>query len=220
MTDPESGRAMRELMCVTDAAAGGALLHPLRIRMLELLRTPLTAGELGAELGMSRQKASYHVRELVEHGLIVQVDAAGETDPERHPEKRYRAAARRFLIDPGALGPLAPLPGSGGEGAGDPLGPDKMLTAGSRAQTELLRVVEAAERSGTGRPSTMTIEVDARFATPAARTAFAQALLVAVQDAVRAHGTVDAPTGAGASDAKPYRVLVCCYPTPGEASAS
>jgi DNA-binding transcriptional ArsR family regulator len=54
-----------------------ALAHPLRIRMLELLRMgPSTATMLAREAGESSGATSYHLRELAKAGFV-------EEDPER-----------------------------------------------------------------------------------------------------------------------------------------
>jgi DNA-binding transcriptional ArsR family regulator len=48
-----------------------ALAHPLRIRILELLREgPSTATQLGRELGESSGATSYHLRALAKVGLV------------------------------------------------------------------------------------------------------------------------------------------------------
>jgi DNA-binding transcriptional ArsR family regulator len=48
-----------------------ALAHPLRVRILELLREgPSTATQLGRELGESSGATSYHLRALAKVGLV------------------------------------------------------------------------------------------------------------------------------------------------------
>src|SRR5256885_8199945 len=61
-----------------DARTLRAIAHPLRMRMLGLLRTegPATATSLAARLGESSGTTSWHLRQLAEHGFI-------EEDPER-----------------------------------------------------------------------------------------------------------------------------------------
>lgn len=55
-----------------------ALTHPTRLRMLGLLRTegPATSTTLAQRLGLNTGAASYHLRQLAEHGFI-------EDDPDR-----------------------------------------------------------------------------------------------------------------------------------------
>jgi DNA-binding transcriptional ArsR family regulator len=53
------------------AARVRAAAHPLRLRLLELLREgPATASQLGRRLGETSGATSYHLRVLAKHGLI------------------------------------------------------------------------------------------------------------------------------------------------------
>lgn len=55
-----------------DALALRALAHPVRLRMLGLLRIdgPATASGLAAQLGLNSGATSYHLRQLARHGFI------------------------------------------------------------------------------------------------------------------------------------------------------
>ena len=68
MTDPTS----RSI--TPDLAALRALSHPTRLRILTHLRLegPATATRLGARFGLHSGAASYHLRQLSEHGFIVE----------------------------------------------------------------------------------------------------------------------------------------------------
>ena len=57
---------------VTQPSEMRALAHPLRLRLLGLLRTegPATATNLADRLGVSAALASYHLRQLATHGFI------------------------------------------------------------------------------------------------------------------------------------------------------
>jgi predicted ArsR family transcriptional regulator len=67
-----------------------ALTHPVRLRMLGMLRIdgPSTATSLAQRLRLNTGATSYHLRQLAEHGFI-------EDDPERGTgrERWWRAAA-------------------------------------------------------------------------------------------------------------------------------
>ncbi|MCQ6553925.1 helix-turn-helix domain-containing protein [Streptomyces sp. C10-9-1] len=60
----------------TDTAALKALTHPLRIRLLGLLRQlgAATASELAARTGESSASTSYHLRVLARHGFITEAE--------------------------------------------------------------------------------------------------------------------------------------------------
>jgi DNA-binding transcriptional ArsR family regulator len=89
MTDPQQDRH------VTDPADLKAVAHPLRVRLLALLRKhgPATATELAQRLDTESGSTSYHLRILAKHGFVAEaaVDPAGR----RHPRERRWAAVHR-----------------------------------------------------------------------------------------------------------------------------
>ncbi|MBB1262501.1 ArsR/SmtB family transcription factor, partial [Streptomyces alkaliterrae] len=70
-----------------DGEALKALTHPLRIRLLGLLRThgPATATELGVRTDESSASTSYHLRVLAKHGFVA------EAEHRDGRERRWRA---------------------------------------------------------------------------------------------------------------------------------
>ncbi|MEU6125248.1 winged helix-turn-helix domain-containing protein [Streptomyces sp. NPDC047123] len=72
----------------SDATALKALTHPLRIRLLGLLRMdgPATASELAAKTGESSASTSYHLRVLAKYAFVV------EAEQRDGRERRWRAA--------------------------------------------------------------------------------------------------------------------------------
>ncbi|MEV0827592.1 winged helix-turn-helix domain-containing protein [Nonomuraea rubra] len=82
---------MEERYKISDPQVLKVVAHPLRVRLLGLLRTdgPATASELGRKAGESSGSTSYHLRELFKYGFI-------EEDPERRDgrERRWRARHR------------------------------------------------------------------------------------------------------------------------------
>ncbi|CAN5352190.1 hypothetical protein BH11ACT8_BH11ACT8_19650 [soil metagenome] len=56
-----------------------ALAHPVRLRMLGLLRLngPATSTMLATRLGLNTGATSYHLRQLAQHGFIVDDDSQG-----------------------------------------------------------------------------------------------------------------------------------------------
>jgi predicted ArsR family transcriptional regulator len=56
-----------------------ALTHPVRLRMLGILRTegPTTATALAQRLGLNTGATSYHLRQLAQHGFIVDDESRG-----------------------------------------------------------------------------------------------------------------------------------------------
>jgi DNA-binding transcriptional ArsR family regulator len=56
-----------------------ALSHPVRLRMLGLLRAegPATATSLATRLGLNTGATSYHLRQLAQHGFVVDDESRG-----------------------------------------------------------------------------------------------------------------------------------------------
>lgn len=80
---------------IEDPAVLAALYDPLRYRLFRLLETPRSVAELGAEVGMPANRLYYHLRRLVDVGLVRQVDARANG---RHTERIYGRAAARFTF--------------------------------------------------------------------------------------------------------------------------
>jgi DNA-binding transcriptional ArsR family regulator len=78
---------------VDDPAVVAALYDPLRYRLFRLLDTPRSVGEMADEIGVPANRLYYHVRRLVECGLVHQVDTR---ESGRHTEKVYGRVAERI----------------------------------------------------------------------------------------------------------------------------
>ncbi|MFI6597822.1 winged helix-turn-helix domain-containing protein [Nonomuraea sp. NPDC050536] len=81
---------MDERFEISDPQVLKIVAHPLRVRLLGLLRTdgPATASELGRKVAESSGSTSYHLRELAKYGFI-------EEDPSPDGrERRWRARHR------------------------------------------------------------------------------------------------------------------------------
>jgi DNA-binding transcriptional ArsR family regulator len=65
-----------------------SLAHPVRLQMLSLLTgAPMSAAEVARELGLTHANASYHLRQLLAAGQLVE---AGEESIRGGRAKRYR----------------------------------------------------------------------------------------------------------------------------------
>jgi DNA-binding transcriptional ArsR family regulator len=82
---------------VTDVHTLRAIVHPLRIRLLTLLRLdgPATATELGRRTGESSGATSYHLRQLERFGYVE------DDGPRSGRERRWRATSRSTSWDAG-----------------------------------------------------------------------------------------------------------------------
>ena len=72
----------------TPVSALRAVAHPVRLRMLSLLTgTPMSAADLARELAITHANASYHLRQLVAAGQVVE---AGQRQIRGGVAKLYR----------------------------------------------------------------------------------------------------------------------------------
>lgn len=102
---------MDPIVAIADPKVAAHLLDPMRVKLLELGREPLSASQFAEKLGMQRQRVNYHVKQLRDAGLFVE---AGRREKRNLTEVLYRSSAARYLIAPAALGPLAPAADSPG----------------------------------------------------------------------------------------------------------
>ena len=65
---------MHDVAVIEDSAAAEISLDPIRARLLAELAEPGSATTLAARVGLTRQKANYHLRALERHGLVELVD--------------------------------------------------------------------------------------------------------------------------------------------------
>ncbi len=92
--------AMGAMQFVDDPARLRAALSPLRRRLLAALAEPASATELAARLGLSRQKANYHLRVLERAGLVELVELRQRRGC---TERLVRASADAFVVDPSVM---------------------------------------------------------------------------------------------------------------------
>ena len=73
-----------------------ALTHPLRLRMLGILRIegPATATTLATRLGLNTGATSYHLRQLERHGFVVEDTARGNAR-----DRWWKAAHQATMTD-------------------------------------------------------------------------------------------------------------------------
>ncbi len=146
-----------------DVAALRTLFDPLRLRIMGAIRTPRTAKELGAALGVEPNKLYYHLRRLQEHGLV-SVDDRGAG-----AERRFVATAKRLAIAP-AVQPSA-VEASGFVGA---------LFGEAQRQIEDLMINRRSAESGTG--ATVSISQVAATLSPAKLARYQERLRKLVSD--------------------------------------
>lgn len=195
------------LQLIANPATAGVLLHPVRMRMLELLADPDSASGLARKLELPRQKANYHLRELEREGLVEFVE---ERRKGNCVERVVRARARHYLVTPQVLGALAP---NGNPDTGqDQLSAAYLIAAAARAIRDVADLAGRAARSGK-RVATLSLETEVRFRTAEERSEFARDLAAAV---ARLAAKYRCPQGEG----RGYRVFTGVYPAAKTAAAA
>ena len=179
-------------------ASAAALMDPTRQKLLAQLDEPDSAAGLARRLRLPRQKVNYHLRALEAAGV-------GELVEERRKgnciERVVRATARAFLISPEALGALGPT----AEAAGDRLSSAYLMAAAGRSIRDVAELDGRARRAGK-RIATLTLEADVRFASPAARAAFAEELTEALAHLAAKYHDARTPGG------RRFRMLAAVHP--------
>ncbi len=189
---------MFEVTVIDDPAAAEASLDPVRARLLAALAEPGSASTLAAQVGLSRQKANYHLRALERHGLVELVE---ERRKGNCTERVLRATAASYVISPTALAAVAPDPGR----APDQLSARWLLALAARLVQEVGELITGAS-AARQRLATFAIDSEIRFASAADRAAFAAELAGTVATLVAKYHTEAANGG------RMHRMVVALHP--------
>ena len=172
-----------------------ALAQPVRIRVLDALRTPDSAAGVARTIGGSRQNVNYHVKELERVGLVRH---AGERRKGNFIEQLYQSAARRYVVSPR----FAWDPDRLASTLRDQVSLSHLANLGERLQQDATALIDRAAFEGE-EIATATVEAEVRFKDEAARSAFMQDYVAALRPLLKKHG--------GRSGTH-YRVALAVYP--------
>ncbi|MBL8758211.1 MAG: helix-turn-helix transcriptional regulator [Phycisphaerae bacterium] len=113
---------MKSVHVIRSVEVAAAVLDPIRLRVLSELVAggEQTGAALARRVTIPRQLVNYHVRALEAAGLVV---TSGVVRRGSATERRVRAVAERFSIDPSVLGALSAGPPGGEVPAGVPVEP-------------------------------------------------------------------------------------------------
>lgn len=176
------------------------LLQEARLRLLENLAEPASAAALARRLDLPRQRINYHLRELLAHDLIELVE---ERRRGNVVERIYRRTAESYAISTAALGELGTSP----KDIQDRFSSAYQIALASQAVRELA-TLRAGAKAAQKKLPTFALETEVRFASAAARSAFADELAAAIADLVRKHH--DEKTKGG----RVFRFYLGAYPRP------
>lgn len=190
---------------ISEPERASILLKDPRRRILHMALKPMSAVEMAERLGESRQRVGYHVRQLVEAGLLedVEIERRGAM-----VHKRYRASAASYALAPSLLGSLAARV----ESTADRESVAHLLGAVNEVQEDIARVL-ATRRSAAERLPTLTLSTRLRFRDAAERGAFADALMKALTDVVARHSTPYERDEGEAPEGEPFRLTLTLNPT-------
>jgi DNA-binding transcriptional ArsR family regulator len=188
-----------DVAVIDDPAAAEVSLDPVRARLLAALAEPGSASSLAQAVGLTRQKANYHLRALERHGLVELVE---ERRKGNCTERVLRATAASYVISPTAFSALAPDPGR----APDQASAHWMLALAGRLVSD---VGDLIERANEARQPLATFAADSeiRFASAADRAAFARELGDAIAALVAKYHDATAPGG------RQHRLVVALHPS-------
>ena len=197
-------KQIADIEAVEHPRAAELLLHPLRQTILREASEPASAAEIARRVGLPARKVNYHVRALVDAGLLV---PAGERLKRNLVEKRYRATARAYVLSPKVLGEMNPERLS----LSDEVSAAHLIRLASSLQSELAREIREGRGEG-GEVPTLSLDVELRFESAAQRGEFATALQDAVADLVGRFTAPAVDCDGAPADGRPYRLVVGCYP--------
>jgi DNA-binding transcriptional ArsR family regulator len=93
--------AMRDVLYLEEIEQAETLLKPQRIEVLRQLAEPRSCTEVAERLDQTQQRVYYHVRKLVDAGLVTKV---AERKVRGIQEGVYQASARSYWLSPRLVG--------------------------------------------------------------------------------------------------------------------
>ncbi|MEW9556127.1 helix-turn-helix domain-containing protein [Nonomuraea sp. NPDC050783] len=181
---------MRDVLYLEAIEQAEALLKPQRVEVLRQLAEPRTCSEVAERLGQTPQRVYYHVKRLVEAGLVDQV---AERKVRGISEGIYQAGARSYWLSPRLVGRIGDL-----RRARDELSLGYLLDLMEEVQAD----IAALDRDAPELPSIgLSGEIRVR---PEHRQRFLSELQGLLQDLF---------TRYGGSEGDAFKLAVACYPT-------
>ncbi|MFI6741274.1 helix-turn-helix domain-containing protein [Nonomuraea sp. NPDC050451] len=179
---------MREVLYLEEIEQAEALLKPQRVEVLRQLAEPRTCSEVAERLGQTPQRVYYHVKRLVEAGLV---DLVSERKVRGIHEGIYQAGARSYWLSPRLVGRI------GLRKARDELSLGYLLDLMEEVQSD----IAALDRSAPELPSIgLSGEIRVR---PEQRQEFLNDLQTMLQGLFARYGGAE-------GDA--FKLAVACYP--------
>ena len=186
---------MRDLLYLDRVEQAETLLKPQRIEVLRQLAEPRSCTEVAARLDQTQQRVYYHVKRLVEHGLVTQV---AERRVRGIHEGVYQATARAYWLSPGLVGRI------GQRQQRDEASLGYLLDLMEEVQSDVAVLHTRAARRTAADPDLPSLGVSGEIRVrPERRPEFMADLKTALQDLF---------TRYGGADGDAFKLAVACYP--------
>ncbi|HVK20929.1 MAG TPA: helix-turn-helix domain-containing protein [Actinokineospora sp.] len=176
---------MREVLYLERIEQAETLLKPQRVEILRLLAEPRSCTEVAAQLDQTPQRVYYHVKRLVEAGLVTLI---AERKVRGIHEGVYQAAARSYWLSPRLIGRVG--------ARRDERGLGYLLNLMEDVQADIAALDRAAELPSVGVSGSIRVE-------PERRQEFLDDLRTTLQDLFARYGGAE-------GDA--FALAVACYP--------
>lgn len=188
---------MAAVRLVDNPRDAAMLAAPIRQRILEALEEPGSASAVARKLGIARQLAAYHVRQLEQHGFV---ELVREEARRGCTERIVRRTAQYLVASPAVL-----APGIDPDKVRDKFSASYLIALASRMAQEVGEAQAVAEKAGRRLP-TLSTDVEVRLRSPREREAFAEELVAAVARLAAKYHDETHPDG------RTYRVVVGAHP--------
>jgi predicted ArsR family transcriptional regulator len=191
-----------DLEVIQDPAAATVALEPIRSRLLAELNQPASATAVASKVGLTRQKANYHLNALLAHRLVRE---AGQRKWGGLTERLFVASAASYVVAPRAMGSAS----TDLEKTPDRLSASYLIALAARIVQEVSDLVRRA-RDADKHLATLSIDTEIRFRSAADRAAFTADLTRAVTELAAHYHDASSPGG------RSHRLIVAAHPTPPE----
>jgi len=185
---------MKDLLYVEGFEQAEALLKPQRVEVLRHLAEPSSCTEVGARLDQTPQRVYYHVKRLVDAGLVTQVS---ERRVRGIHEGLYQATAHAYWLSPRLIGRI------GTRRTRDQLSLGYLLDLMEEVQGEVAALDQTAGAGLADDLPSIGVSGEIRV-TPHLRQEFLDDLRDTLQDLF---------TRYGGAEGDAFRLALACYPT-------
>jgi DNA-binding transcriptional ArsR family regulator len=185
---------VRDVLYLDDIEQAEALLKPTRVDVLRKLAEPRSCTEVAADLDQTPQRVYYHVKRLVEAGLVEQV---AERRVRGISEGLYQATAHSYWLSPRLVGRI------GARRTRDQLSLGHLLDLMEEVQGEVAALDRSAEAGLADDLPSIGVSGEIRV-DPRRRQEFLDDLRTTLQDLF---------TRYGGDEGDAFRLALACYPT-------